>query len=72
MRGCVDWTDRRHHLAGSLGAALADRMFELGWIRRRRDKERVISLTETGNGGVRDAFGFDDSMMEAVTAAAVT
>jgi len=67
VRGCVDWTDRRHHLAGSLGAALTDRMFELGWIRRRRDNERVISLTETGRDGVRAAFDFGDSTMETVT-----
>ena len=29
IRYCVDWSEQRHHLAGSLGAALADRMFEL-------------------------------------------
>ena len=67
VRGCVDWTDRRHHIAGSLGAALTDRMFELGWIRRHRHKERVITLTETGSEGVRSTFGFDDSTMATVT-----
>jgi hypothetical protein len=29
IRYCVDWTEQRHHLAGSLGAALAARLFGL-------------------------------------------
>ena len=33
-RSCVDWTERRPHIAGSLGAALARRAFELGWVVR--------------------------------------
>jgi DNA-binding transcriptional ArsR family regulator len=67
VRSCVDWTVRRHHLAGALGAALARRMFELGWIQRHRDKERVIALTDSGRDGVRAAFGFDDAQTTAVT-----
>src|SRR5207237_3354975 len=31
---CLDWTERREHLAGALGAALADRLFALGWVTR--------------------------------------
>jgi hypothetical protein len=31
-RLCLDWSERRHHLAGSLGAAIASRCFALGWI----------------------------------------
>ncbi|WSQ09928.1 winged helix-turn-helix domain-containing protein [Streptomyces sp. NBC_01231] len=65
-RGCVDWTVRRHHLAGALGAALTQRMFELGWIRRRRDKERSLTLTDSGAAGVRKAFGFDEELTAAV------
>ncbi|WP_037580869.1 ArsR/SmtB family transcription factor [Phaeacidiphilus oryzae] len=65
-RGCVDWTVRRHHLAGALGAALSQRMFELGWIRRRRDKERAVALTDAGAEGVRDVFGLDEELTAAV------
>src|SRR5438552_4854269 len=35
-RPCLDWSERRTHLAGALGAALATRSFELGWITRIR------------------------------------
>jgi DNA-binding transcriptional ArsR family regulator len=34
LRYCVDWTERRHHLSGPVGRALATRLFELGWIER--------------------------------------
>jgi DNA-binding transcriptional ArsR family regulator len=57
-RPCIDWTERRPHLAGSLGAALARRCFELRWIERRRDS-RAVSVTTLGRAGFRDAFGFD-------------
>jgi DNA-binding transcriptional ArsR family regulator len=33
-RACLDWSERRSHLAGTLGARLLDRIFELGWARR--------------------------------------
>jgi hypothetical protein len=33
-RTCVDWTQRRPHLAGALPAALTDRLIELGWLTR--------------------------------------
>ncbi|TFW09695.1 transcriptional regulator [Oxalobacteraceae bacterium OM1] len=46
-RLCLDWSERRHHLAGSLGAALLDRMMELGWARRERDS-RVVAFTAAG------------------------
>src|SRR3954462_8007267 len=34
IRYCLDWSEQRHHLAGALGAALADRLVELDWVRR--------------------------------------
>src|SRR5579859_7576244 len=40
-RPCLDFTERRPHLAGALGAALATRCFELGWIARIRDSRAV-------------------------------
>lgn len=41
-RACLDWSERRMHLAGSLGAALYDRMSALHYIRREAGSRRVI------------------------------
>lgn len=57
-RPCLDWTERRPHIAGALGIMLARRCFELGWIDRRRDG-RAVTITTRGRGALRDAFGFD-------------
>ncbi len=56
VRYCVDWSEQRHHLAGALGAAIADRMFELRWIRR-ADRSRAVHLTDAGRAGLSDTFG---------------
>ncbi|AJF68670.1 ArsR/SmtB family transcription factor [Streptomyces vietnamensis] len=58
VRYCVDWSERRHHLAGALGAALVDRFFALDWLRY-GVSPRVVHLTETGRTGVREAFAID-------------
>ncbi len=58
IRYCVDWSEQRHHLAGALGAALARRMFELGWVRRAQ-RSRAVHLTEEGRAGLRDTFGLE-------------
>jgi ribosomal protein S19E (S16A) len=46
-RECLDWSERRSHLAGSLGRAFLRRMQELGWARR-DDKSRVVRFTTDG------------------------
>jgi DNA-binding transcriptional ArsR family regulator len=33
-RACLDWSERRNHLAGALGKALLDHVFARGWARR--------------------------------------
>ncbi|HEY7576075.1 MAG TPA: helix-turn-helix transcriptional regulator [Acetobacteraceae bacterium] len=55
-RPCLDWSERRPHLAGRLGAALASRCFELGWIAHQRDT-RALAITAAGHDGFQDAFG---------------
>jgi DNA-binding transcriptional ArsR family regulator len=47
LRGCLDWSERELHVAGSLGAALTARLFELGCIAR-RDATRSVAVTEAG------------------------
>lgn len=46
-RACLDWSERRHHLAGAVGAALLNRLFDLGWARREKSS-RVVKFTPTG------------------------
>jgi DNA-binding transcriptional ArsR family regulator len=57
-RPCLDWSERRTHLAGTLGAALAARFFELGWITRTRDT-RAVLVTDSGKRGFSDTFGIE-------------
>lgn len=56
VRYCVDWSEQRHHLAGLLGAALTQRMFDLDWIRRVH-RRRAVVLTDLGRRGLADTFG---------------
>jgi hypothetical protein len=55
-RMCLDWSERRPHLAGALGAAIATRCFELGWIER-TGSSRAVAVTATGAAALRDELG---------------
>jgi DNA-binding transcriptional ArsR family regulator len=44
---CLDWTDRRYHIAGALGSALLTRMFELRWLKKAW-APRLVRLTTQG------------------------
>ncbi len=54
-RHCLDWSVRRHHLAGSLGAALLDQIYDRGWAKR-RGPSRVVTFTKPGEAGLKRAF----------------
>lgn len=54
-RTCLDWSERRQHLAGSLGSALLDRVQALGWAKRVKDS-RVMTFTPSGERGFRALF----------------
>jgi DNA-binding transcriptional ArsR family regulator len=54
-RPCVDWTERRPHIGGAVGAALATRCFELKWIERPRDGRAVI-ITPAGHQALAEVF----------------
>jgi DNA-binding transcriptional ArsR family regulator len=59
-RLCLDWTERRPHIAGAVGAAITRRCFELGWIERMKRSHAVI-VTPVGRRGFRETFGVDGS-----------
>ncbi|SDN03708.1 DNA-binding transcriptional regulator, ArsR family [Fictibacillus solisalsi] len=60
---CLDWSERRHHLAGSLGNALLERFLELGWMQR-VPHHRAVKITDAGINGFKRTFGIDLSSEE--------
>ena len=59
-RLCLDWTERRPHIAGAVGAAITKRYFDLGWMERMKGSHAVI-VTSPGRRGFRETFGIDAS-----------
>ncbi|QJW56755.1 hypothetical protein HL670_03652 [Serratia plymuthica] len=53
--GCLDWSERKAHLGGALGAAVLNAFIERGWIRRRLDS-RELQLTATGKNALKAHF----------------
>jgi DNA-binding transcriptional ArsR family regulator len=53
---CLDWTERYHHIAGSLGAALLSRFLEMNWLAR-VSRTRTVRVTHAGERGLEKAFG---------------
>ena len=58
IRSCLDWTERKPHLAGAVGAALADAFLENKWASRRR-RGRGLTLTEPGRVVLAERFGLE-------------
>ena len=58
VRHCVDWTERRPHLAGSVGAGLLDAFLANGWVTNGR-APRSIRITATGRTQLRAQLGVD-------------
>lgn len=54
-RACLDWSARRHHLAGQIGSQLLDRLYDLGWAKRRRGT-RIVDFTARGEREFRRLF----------------
>jgi DNA-binding transcriptional ArsR family regulator len=57
-RACLDWTERRHHLAGALGAALLGSFRERGWLIP-RSVPRALRLTTAGRRALASHFDID-------------
>ncbi len=64
-RPCLDWSERRWHIAGAVGTALCRHCFEQGWVRR-IDGTRAVTVTPMGERALGDAFdwGMDFWMAE--------
>jgi hypothetical protein len=65
LRPCLDWSERRYHLAGSLGAALTATMMNRKWIAI-REASRVVTVSQAGTDGLRDWMGIDLAHLRAV------
>ncbi|WP_243060873.1 helix-turn-helix transcriptional regulator [Nocardioides sp. SR21] len=55
-RPCLDWTERRPHLAGALAAAITGSLVERAWFVRRAADSRALRLTDAGRAGL-EALG---------------
>src|SRR5579872_7257767 len=55
-KACLDWSERRSHLAGALGKALLDRIYAQGWARR-LEGGRVVAFTAPGLAAFERTFG---------------
>jgi DNA-binding transcriptional ArsR family regulator len=55
LRPCLDWSERRYHIAGALPAALLDKMLEEDWIRRTKNSRAVV-ITAEGQKKMRKYF----------------
>ena len=57
VRGCLDWTEQRDHIAGGIGRALLSRLLELGWLAR-DERTRALHLTDAGKIDLPLRLGF--------------
>jgi DNA-binding transcriptional ArsR family regulator len=55
-RQCLDWSERRPHISGALGSAIADTFFKRGWAERLR-RGRTVRLTDSGRRALTSHFG---------------
>lgn len=55
-RPCLDWSERRYHIAGRLGAAICVHCLDKGWLRR-KEGSRALDITPKGQLAMRDVFG---------------
>src|SRR5216683_1304540 len=52
---CLDWSERRYHLKGLVGARILDRLLELGWLKC-VSGSRALQLTSSGRAGLSEIF----------------
>ncbi|MFI9581976.1 ArsR/SmtB family transcription factor [Streptomyces sp. NPDC052236] len=64
IRSCLDWTERRAHLAGAVGAALFQHALDDGWVTR-KGTTRVIAVTDRGRAVLRQQLGLGEAVLNA-------
>ncbi|MCS3794698.1 ArsR/SmtB family transcription factor [Niastella sp. OAS944] len=52
---CLDWSERKYHISGSLGAALLNKMLHSDWLRRKKNS-RAIIITSKGQSEIYNRF----------------
>ncbi|TNB46653.1 winged helix-turn-helix transcriptional regulator [Martelella lutilitoris] len=65
-RTCLDWSERRPHIGGWLGAAMLERCCERHWLRPAGDG-RALTLTRAGQVGLVETFGLPAEALKIVT-----
>jgi DNA-binding transcriptional ArsR family regulator len=68
LRPCLDWTERRNHLAGGLGAALCAEFARRDWVGRASDS-RIVTVTPAGSAGLEEWLGLDLAGLRVAAAA---
>jgi DNA-binding transcriptional ArsR family regulator len=61
-RPCLDWTERRYHLAGAVGAALCEHCLARGWLQRMRDT-RALTISAEGRAAFASVLGIDTNLL---------
>lgn len=56
-RACLDWSERRPHVGGALGAALLRELLDRRWVTRPDPEGRVLKVSDEGRAGLREALG---------------
>jgi hypothetical protein len=62
LRSCLDWTERRPHLAGAVGAALCGHALEAGWIKR-VGTSRAVVVTPAGQRVLGERLGLSEQIL---------
>ena len=57
---CLDWSERRYHLKGVVGARILDRLLELGWLKC-VSGSRALQLTSSGKTGLSETFQIENN-----------
>ena len=73
---CLDWSERRYHLKGLVGARILDRLLELGWLKSVAGS-RALQLTASGMAGLAEVFRIqinknDMAILSAIEGASIT